>query len=177
MCLEDVLDDLDGGGWCQVSQTGACQTATSPFLPKKGPSHHHNKKKWDRSEWSASTWRGTGSGVIVSEKLSICLTGYSYFLHQNFLRLLYAKPSSRRSLLRNPNIENNEDRSSGRLTDLPNRFQPEKSIRGQKGAKRWGVRGWRISRGSRLGSQILFFFARNITNNLPCTVLRLCANL
>ena len=104
MCLEDVLDDLDGGGWCQVSQTGACQTATSPFLPKKGPSHHHNKKKWDRSEWSASMCWGAGSGIMDSEKLSICLTGYSYFLHQNFLRLLYAKPSSRRSLLRNPNI-------------------------------------------------------------------------
>ena len=58
MCLEDVLDDLDGGGWCQVSQTGACQTATSPFLPKKEPSHHYNKKKWDRSEWSASMCRG-----------------------------------------------------------------------------------------------------------------------
>ena len=68
-----------------------------------------------------------------SEKLSICLTGYSYFLHQDFLRLLYAKLRSRRSLLRNPNIENNEDRSSGRPADLPNRFQPEKSIRGQKG--------------------------------------------
>ena len=53
MCLEDVLDDLDGGGRCQVSQTGGCQTATSPFLLKKEPSHHHNKKKWDRSGWSA----------------------------------------------------------------------------------------------------------------------------
>ena len=76
-----------------------------------------------------------------SEKLSICLTGNSYFLHQDFLRLLYAKLSSGRSLLRNPNIENNEDRSSGRPADLPNRFQPEKSIRGQKGVRRWGVRG------------------------------------
>ena len=76
-----------------------------------------------------------------SEKFSIRLTGNSYFLHQDFLRLLYAKLSSGRSLLRNPNIENNEDRSSGRPADLPNRFQPEKSIRGQKGVRRWGVRG------------------------------------
>ena len=109
-----------------------------------------------------------------SEKLSICLTGNSYFLHQDFLRLLYAKLSSGRSLLRNPNIENNEDRSSGRPADLPNRFQPEKSIRGQKGVRRWGVAD--ISR-QPAGVLNLFFFAHNITNDLPCTLLRLYGNL